>query len=195
MKNYSFRTCLMVAGLTLATTAFANVTEDAGYVDLGKFTAADGCEYVEVNIKSGLLKFAAKIAAIHEPEAAELLRNIKLVRVNVVGMDDTNRKDTVGRITAIRADLETKGWEKIVTVREGKDKKGHKGDDVAVYIKTASEDAISGVVVTVMEKNGEAIIVNIVGHIRAEQIADLGERLDIKELRRLKISTKAEAGA
>ena len=195
MKNYSIRTCLLLAGLTLATPVFANITDDEGYVDLGKFTAAEGCEYVEVNIKSGLLKFAAKIAAVHEPEAAALLKNIKLVRVNVVGLDDSNRKDTIDRITTIRADLEKQGWEKIVTVREAKGNKGHKGDDVAVYIKTASEDAISGVVVTVIDKKGEAVIVNIVGNIRAEQIADLGERLDIKELRSLKIKTKVEAGA
>ncbi len=195
MKNYSFRTCLLIAGLTWAAPAFGNVTDEDGYVDIGSFTAAEGCEYVEINIKSGLLKFAAKIAAIHEPEAAELLKNIKLVRVNVVGMDDTNRKETVDRITSIRADLEKQGWEKIVTVRESSGKKGRKGDDVAVFIKTASEDSISGVVVTVIEKDGEAVIVNVVGDIRAEQIADLGERFDIKELRRVKIQAKIEAGA
>ncbi|MCF7686760.1 MAG: DUF4252 domain-containing protein [Cephaloticoccus sp.] len=192
MKTNTLRFSLLLAGLALSTPAFANVNADAGYVDLGKFSAADGCEYVEINLKSGLLKFAAKIAAAHEPEVADLLRNIKMVRVNVVGMDDSNRADTTNRVVAMRADLETQGWEKIVTVREAGDKGG---DDVAIYVMADGEEAISGLVVTVLEKNGKAVVVNVVGNIRADQIAQLGEKFDIKPLREIKVKVDAETGA
>jgi len=192
MKNNTLRCTLLLAGLALSAPAFANVSAEAGYVDLGKFSAADGCEYVEINLKSGLLKFAAKIAAAHEPEVAELLRNIKMVRVNVVGMDDSNRADTTNRVVAMRADLETRGWEKIVTVREAGEKRG---DDVAIYVMADGEEAISGLVVTVLEKNGKAVVVNVVGNIRADQIAQLGDKFDIAPLRKIKVKVDAETGA
>ncbi|HYC72718.1 MAG TPA: DUF4252 domain-containing protein [Opitutaceae bacterium] len=178
----------VAVGAALSASAFA--ADPAGYVDFGKFSAAAGREFVEVNLQSGLLKFAAKVAATEEPEAAELLRNISHVRVNVIGMDDSNRVSTVERIEKIRADLEKQGWEKIVTVREG-DGKG--GDDVAVYMKSKGEDAIEGIVVTVIQDRGEAVLVNVVGDIRAEQLAKLGEHLDVHPLRKLKLKRKQDA--
>lgn len=182
------RSSLAAAVFGAALTASSFAAEPAGYVDFGKFNAAAGREFVEVNLQSGLLKFAAKVAAAEEPEAAELLRSISHVRVNVIGLDDTNRGATVERIEKIRADLEKQGWEKIVTVREGDDKGG---DDVAVYMKAKGEEAIEGLVVTVIERRGEAVLVNIVGDIRADQLAKLGEHLDVKPLRKLKMKRKA----
>src|SRR5882672_12689077 len=65
-----------------------------GYVDFGKFLPpASGGEFVEVHIKSNLISMVARLAEKSEPEAAELLRGLKLVRVNVIGLDDSNRAD------------------------------------------------------------------------------------------------------
>lgn len=188
MKNL-FRSTLIVAGLACAVPAIAKDSLHPGHVDLGSFSAAVGCEFVEVNLQSALIKFAAKIAATREPEAAEMLRNIESVRVNVVGLDDSNRASTLSRIAALRADLEQRGWEKIVTVQES----GSKGDDVAIYMKSRGEDAIAGLVVTVIEKNGKAVLVNIVGDIRADQIAALAEKLNVEPLRKIKVSAKVGA--
>jgi hypothetical protein len=191
MKN-SLHACLLLIGLASAAPAFASDPAHPGRIDFGTFSAAQGCEFVEVNLQSGLLKFAAKITATHEPEVAELLRNLESVRVNVVGLGDSNREATLARIVAVRADLESKGWEKVVTVQEAA---GQGGDDVAIYMKTRGDDTIAGVVVTVIEKNGKAVLVNVVGNIRAEQIARLGEKLDIKPLRELPVITRTKVGA
>jgi len=188
----SLHACLLLFGLASALPVFATDPSHPGHIDFGTFSAARGCEFVEVNLQSSLLRFAAKIAAAHEPEAAELLRNLESVRVNVVGLGESNREATLARIVAVRADLENKGWEKVVTVQEAA---GQGGDDVAIYMKTRSDDTIAGVVVTVIEKNGKAVLVNVVGNIRAEQIARLGEKLDIKPLRELKLTTSARVGA
>jgi hypothetical protein len=188
MKNL-FRSTLIVAGLACAVPVMAKNSSHPGHIDLGTFSAAAGCEFVEVNLQSALIKFAAKIAATREPEAAEMLRNIESVRVNVVGLDDSNRAATLSRITALRADLEQRGWEKIVTVQES----GSNGDDVAIYMKSRGEDAIAGLVVTVIEKNGKAVLVNIVGDIRADQIAALADKLNVEPLRKIKVSAKVGA--
>lgn len=189
--NRILRNTFAAACLGAALTVKSFAAEEGGFVDFGKFTAASGREFVEVNLPSSLLKFAARIAATDEPEVAQLLRSITQVRVNVIGMDETNRESTVSRIEGIRADLEKRGWQKIVTARAGAD---GGSDDVAVYLKSRGEDAIEGVVVTVIARKGEAVLVNIVGNIRADQIAELAEQLDIKPLRKLRIERgKAEA--
>ena len=124
------------------------------------------------------------LPATRERAPAELLRNIRHVRVNVIGLDDTNRAATLAQVATVRADLARKGWEKIITVREGADQEG---DDVAIFMKSRSDEAIEGLVVTVISKQGEAVLVNVVGDIRADQLAKLGERLDLEPMRKLKL--------
>ncbi len=182
-----FRSSLLAATLGLGAPAITQASE--GAVEFGTFSAAAGCEYVEINLRAGLLKFAAKLAAAHEPEAAELLRNIRHVRVNIVGLDQTNRDSAMERIAGIRADLDARGWEKIVTVQES----GAEGDDVAIFMKPDGEDRIDGLVVTVIEKRGKIVLVNIVGRIEAEQIAKLGEKLNVEPLRKIKVSARTGA--
>lgn len=184
--NNPLRSTLAAALLSLACVTSTSAADEPGYVDFGKFAAGPDSKFVEVNIQSGLLKFAAKLAASHEPDAAELLKNIRHVRVNVVGLDDTNKASTLARMESIRADLEKKGWEKIVTVHEPK---ASGSDDVVVFMKS-TDDTIHGIVVTVIESKGNAVFVNVVGNIRAEDLAKLGEKLDIKPLNKLRFHAK-----
>lgn len=157
-----------------------------GYVDFGKFAppAGDG-QFVEVNIKENLLAFAATIAQHHEPDAAALLRDLKSVRVNVVGLDDKNRADLIARVAKVRADLETQGWERTVVAKE-------RDQDVAVFVKTGANSAIEGVVVTVIDHDKEAVFVNIVGRIDPAKIAQLGDKFGIEPLKKLHRHTEPE---
>jgi hypothetical protein len=186
MKN-PLRSTLAATLLSLAFVSSLQAADEPGYVDFGPFAAGSDTKFVEVNLQSGLLKFAAKIAAAQEPDAAELLKNIRHVRVNVVGLDESNKASTLARMESIRAGLEKKGWEKIVTAR---DPKATGSDDVVVFMKS-TDDAIQGIVVTVIEHQSTAIFVNVVGNIRAEELAKLGEKLDIKPLSKLRIPVKA----
>lgn len=163
--------------------------EDPGAYEFEALSPSAKGRYVEINVQSGLLKFASKVAASQEPDVAELLKNVRQIRVNVVGLDDSNKAASIERIAAIRGDLERKGWEKIVVAREPQ-KQG--SSDVAIYMKS-NEDTILGVVVTVIEGKGEAVLVNVVGNIRAEDLARIGEKFDIKPLRHLKRHQKPEA--
>ena len=168
----------------LALSAFAAVltlgvaAPAPGYVDFGKITAAEKGQFVEVNLGSGLLKLVAVIAKVKDREAGELIAGLTHVRVNVVGLDDTNRVATTEKMTALRADLGRQGWEQIVTAR------GKKQEDVAIFVKHR-EEAIEGVVVTVIDgTKNEAVFVNVVGNIKPEQLAVLGEHLQIEHLKR-----------
>lgn len=188
MKNL-LRSSLAAAtfSLALVSATFAADTE-SGYFDLGQFTPAEKGQFVEINLSSGLLKFAAKLAAVKEPEAAALIGNLRQVRVNVVGLDDHNRAGTVEQINIIRRKLAAQGWTQVVSVRE---KAG--GDNVDVHVKQNANESIDGIVVTVIDKKGEAVFVNIVGNINADQLGVIAEKFDIDPLRKVhsKIEHKA----
>ena len=49
---------------------------------------------------------------------------------------------------------------------------------------TRGADAVEGLVVTVIEGNREAVLINIVGDIKPDKIAVIGERLDIEPLKK-----------
>ena len=183
MKNIvSFS--LIAAGFVLAAHGLSAKAASAGSVDFGSFAATGAGQVVEVKLEPALIKFAAKVAAVNEPEAAALLRNIEHVRVNVVALDETNTAEATARIAAVRTQLESAGWAPTVSVRDPK-----KGDDVVVYIKTGADDCIEGIVVTVIEDKQQAVFVNVVGSIRPEQLAELGKRLDIDVLKRPELKT------
>jgi len=156
-----------------------------GQVDFGQFTPANGSEYVEVNLPGSLISLAAKFIEKQEPDVAKLLNGIKMVRVNVLGLSDQNRTEVETRAKAIRADLNSSGWERLVTVMEG-------GQDVGVYLKMDEKSAIQGLTVLVVEGKKQAVFVNIVGDIRPEQLTMLGERLQLEPLKHLIPAQKSD---
>ena len=180
--------CSLVAaaGLSavLSVATFAAEAEP-GYIDVGQLMASAKGKFVEVNLSTGMLKFAAKLAARQEPETAELIGSLKRVHVNVVSLDDSNRKDTVAQIESIRHKLEAQGWTQMVTVREQEG-----GDNVDIHVKQRGDDVIEGLVVTVIDRKGEAVFVNIVGSINADQIAKVAEHLNIEPLKQLRVKIK-----
>ncbi len=167
-------TLAMVAALT--TGWHIHAAESEGRVDFGKFALPPaGGEFVEVNISSNLIAMAARLVEKAEPDAENMLRGVHAVRVNVLGVTEENRADLEGRIQQIRDELDRRGWERVVTARKEK-------DDVRVYFKTLGEKVVQGVVVTVIKEGKEAVFINVAGDIRPEQLAELGEKLKLKEL-------------
>ena len=149
-----------------------------GLIDLGKFTPTPGAQFVEVNINSNLIAMVTNFAKKAEPEVAEILQGLKSIRVNVLGLNEDNREEIQERIAAVRSQLDKSGWDRVVTVID-------KADDVGVYIKTKGADVVEGVVVTVLSGKSEAVFVNIVGDIRPDRLATVGERFNIEPLKHL----------
>lgn len=161
----------------LATSLCAGQT-DPGFVDFGKFSPmASGGQFVEVNIGPGLIAMAARLGERSEPQLTELLRGLHGIRVNVIGLDDENRAEVKKRVQTLRTELSTQGWERIVTVQET-------NVDVGVQIKTRGTEAVLGLVVTVLEGNTKAVLVNILGDMNPEKLSLIGERFNIEPLKR-----------
>lgn len=180
--NQFMALAILAAGLNLD--AFAGT--NPGEVDFGKLGEPDkGGKYIEVNLGRNLISLAARLVEKHQPEAAKLLRSVQLLRVNVVGLGDDNRADTEKRVRGVRSQLDKQGWERIVTVQE------QNGEDVGIYIKSRADEALEGIVITVLDgRKKEAVFVNIVGDIKPEQIAALGEALNIDPLKKFGAAAK-----
>jgi hypothetical protein len=159
-------------------------TASPGQVDFGAFAApGNGAEFVEVNLTSNLISLASKLFDKQEPDVAKLLTSVELVHVAVIGLDDDNKSDLRERAEKVRKQMDGKGWERIVAAQ--KDDK-----DVSVYLKSQNKDTVQGIVVMAMERGQKAVFVNIVGDIKPEQIAMLGETLHIDPLKKLGESTQ-----
>jgi hypothetical protein len=172
MFPYPLAVAALTAGLGF------NVLAGLSQVDFGKFTPpGDGGQFVEIQIKSNLLSLAAQLLEKQQPDAAKLLRSVQLVHVNVVGLTDENRAEVTKHVRQIRHDLDPQGWEQTVLVQD------KNGEDVGIYTKTRGGQTLAGLVITVIEPKGEAVLINIVGDIRPEQVAVLGEKLDLKPLK------------
>ena len=190
MKNL-LRSSIAAAVVSLALTTLVSAADtEVGAVDIGQLMPSAKGQFVEINLSPAMLKFAARIAAKREPETAELIRNLKSIRVNVVGMDDSNRAATLEKIESVRRKLEGDGWTKMVTVRDH-----DKGDNVDVHVKQHGEEAIDGLVVTVIDHKGEAVFVNGVGNINADQLAQIADKFDIEPLRRIHMKIEAKKKA
>jgi hypothetical protein len=152
-----------------------------GQVDFGGFSPPKGGgQFVEVNVPTVLINLASQIVAKEEPEVAKLLDGLKLVKVNVIGLDDENRPELEKRAQKIRQDLSGDGWVRVVTVQE-------KEQDVSVYLKMDEKGAIQGLTAVVIDGKDQAVFANVVGNIKPEQLAMIGEKFNIKPLEKLKL--------
>jgi len=159
---------------------FPAAASDPGLVDFGAFSPPDdGSQFVEVQIKGNLINMVSRLARASEPEAADLLSKLRLIRVNVLGLTDANREQVTERMRQVRGQLEATGWDRIVTAQDPS------GADVGVYLKLRGDEAVEGVVVTVLDGSKQAVFVNIAGDLRPEQLATVGERFNIEPLKQI----------
>lgn len=177
---------LVVSALFTCAAGAGSAAQPAGYVDFGAFTAGKG-EFVEVNLQSGLLKLASRLTKMSDPAAAELIGSLERVRVNVIGLDEDNSAAVTERVANIRSALARQGWEQIVTVKEQKDG----AQDVAIFLKHGEGEAIAGLVITVVDGTKQAVLVNVVGNIKPEQIETLAQHLHVEGLDCVKVGKRA----
>ncbi len=167
--------------ITIAAALVANThaeTLEPGQIDFGKFAPpASGGEFVEVNLTSSLISLASRFAEKADADVAQLLRGLHQVRVNVIGINEENRPELEKRTQEVRKQLDKKGWERIVTAQK-------EGQDVSVYLKTQNNDTVQGLVVMVLDGSKQAVFVNVVGEIKPDQIALLGDKLNIEGLKK-----------
>ncbi len=170
---------LSIALIFIATLTFGqknDYTKYKGFVDFGnleKFETSE--EVVEVVIEEHLLRMVSKMAGKNEPELSNVLDGIKLIKVHSFGVSEENYPELANIVKSVDKKLMQDGWDRIVKTRS-------KDEVVSVFILTSNEENIDGLVVTTVEKGGEAVFVNIVGDIDLETIGELSDKFDIPSI-------------
>ncbi len=168
---------LAIAVLALAPTTVSGADKDysklPGYVDfdaMGIFKDVESS--VEVFLKGSLLALVREAVKDEDPDLSEMLANIQYVRVQVFPLDDVDSDQVTTKTNQIAKELEKKGWEIAVRVRDD-------DEHVYVYLLPGKNDNLEGLVVMVVEEDDEATFVNIVGDIDPATIGRLGRSFDI----------------
>ncbi len=178
MKNL-LRTSFFCAAVSLALLTNSHAgNSPPGYADFGKFSPSGSGEFVEVQIESNIIGMVARLVEKEEPEIAQLIRGLQMIHVNVIGLDDKNREEVTQRIGKITDKLDGDGWKRMVMVQE-------KGQSVNVFTKTRGDESVEGIALTVLEGTKHAVLVNIVGDIKPEKLAVIGEKFHINPLKEL----------
>lgn len=135
---------------------------------------------VDVTIPESLLRLipmAISKSGQKDPDkakVAEIAKGFKGVYVRVFDFASEGQYSE-SDIAGLRAQLKQPGWERIVNVKSRKD-----GQNVEVYMMSDPAN-LGGLAVIATEPN-QLTVVNIVGKIDIEKIADLGGHLGIPEL-------------
>jgi hypothetical protein len=131
---------------------------------------------VNVNLPRFLLKDALSEmnGGTNDPLAgtginlADLVKDVKLIRVVVIDAEETNRVALAKGIATLREVLESR-WTSVATVPE---------ENIGVYaMGDASGENLAGLAVLIND-GGDAVIVNIVGRVSLAKVIQVASRFD-----------------
>ena len=134
-------------------------------------------ETVEVNMDGPMLHWASKFLSAEDPDeqkAARLITNLKGIYVRSFEFDNEGSY-TCAEVEELRAQFPSPLWSRVVGVRSQRE-----GDNVDVFFKLEDE-RMAGIVIIAAEAK-ELTVVNIVGPIDVDELADLGGEFGIPRL-------------
>jgi hypothetical protein len=130
-------------------------------------------EVIDVTVDPAMLHFTERVLSDRNPDQARakrVLRGIRVVKVKSLKFDRDGAYSAAD-IEAIRAQLKSPGWSRLVEVRS------RKSDNVDVFVRS-DKGEIAGMVVIAAEPR-ELTIVDIDGNIRPEDLAELRGRAGV----------------
>lgn len=156
----------------------------------GEKLSAKAKETVEVTMDGPMLKWASKFLSAEDPEekkAAELVKNLKGIYVRSYEFSDEGAY-SAAEVEALRSNFRSPEWSRVVGVRSE-----HDGENVDVFFRLENEE-MAGIVIIAAEPK-ELTVVNIVGPLQVDQLADLGGEFGIPKLKTKPVSSKPMAKA
>lgn len=155
-----------------------------GFADLDSLGIADTDRVMSLSLGPTVLRFAASHIDDDEPEVRDLLRSLDGVRIRVYEVDgDATR--VAGRMERMSTKLRADGWEPVMLVRQE--------DETAFMLLRMDGQKILGMTVMVMDKESEAVIVNLMGDIRPGMFGDVMVALDVDGVDGVEVEEEAPA--
>lgn len=171
----------------LSTSSLAQNTDykkDPGYIefgDLSSFQSGDNAS--EILLDERLLKLAAENSKKEDSELKDVLKGLKLVKVNSFFFKEQNESRILNKLKSLDAELTSKSWERIIKMQSN-------GNYNSVYVKTKGGNNVAGLVVTTLNSKGMAVFINIVGDINLESLSRLSKNLGIPSLNSFGLQNK-----
>ena len=176
MKHISKITLLFIIALA----AVAAAAQDPARL---RFERLNGLEtrardVVEVNVEGKLLDLARRVMTKSKDpkaqKAAVAIKDLKAIYVRVYNFENENEYNPAD-IDEIRAQLTAPGWERLANVRS---KRNNQKIDVFTMF---TGDVMSGVAVVVSGTKSIAVV-NVIGPIDIDMLAELGGRMNIPDI-------------
>jgi hypothetical protein len=138
--------------------------------------ASKASEVVDVTLDASTIKLASRFLD-NDPETKSLVQGLKGIFVRVLEFDKPDGYAKAD-VDAIRTQLQTPDWSRIVSVHDKKD-----GEQVEVYLMTEGGGTGNtlGMAIIAMEAK-ELTVVNIVGAIDIQKLSALQGKLGIPKL-------------
>ncbi len=180
---FSLAACALLLMGSLA--AAEDLNSEPGFVNLDSLKLFEGREpKVEVSLKGALLSVLVGATREDNPELSDMLVKIKAIEVRIFDKgDQKSAADFLAQSSSLAEHLDGDGWERVLRVRDDEDA------NVLAYLKTG-DGRVQGLLVMAMEKEGDAVFVNVVGDMDPEQIGKLGQELGLKPLKKLRLRHK-----
>jgi hypothetical protein len=135
-------------------------------------------DVIEVNIEGKLLDLARRVMAKSKDpnaqKAALAIKDLKGIYVRVYNFENENEYNP-SDVDEIRAQLNAPGWERLANVRS---KRNNQKVDVFTMF---TGDLMSGVAIVVSESKSIAVV-NVIGPIDIDLLAELGGKLNIPRI-------------
>jgi len=138
--------------------------------------AAKAEESVDVTLDRGLIQLAARFLSDHDPDQAKVKKIIAgLEGIYVRSYQFASEGDyDMADVESVRAQLQAPAWARIVGVKS----RTHR-EDVDVYCKVIANGQQFGGFVVISAEPRELTIVNVVGTLDPDQLADLSGQFHI----------------
>lgn len=173
--------------IVFALFAFISVTaqnkidysKEPGYFDYMQYTSLKPNDAsTEVYLEEPLLKMVSKMAEDKKEGVGKIIAGLKLVRVNEFKVEKNELDNVSAAFENIGKELTSKKWDRIIKMKQV-------SNMVNVYVKPV-DGVYGGLLVTMLDKNGKATFVNIVGSIDLDTLGKLSEELKLPGLNKLK---------
>ena len=178
---FFFYALLLFAVAVSPTSAWASppLEKQPGYIDFSSLDLFDGPEpetSIEIYLKDPLLELVAAATRFEDPDLADMLESLSLIRVQAYQKAEGRDLDTSYDYESIAERLKAltlPDWERVVQVRE-------RDQRVQFYVRTEDE-TIVGLLVLVGAPD-EFVFINIVGPLDLAQVGRIGRKFDIESL-------------
>lgn len=162
-------------------TAGEPLAPQPGYVDLSTVdTWFEPSASTEVDIRGPLVDLVAEASRSSDPDFAQLMGDVAAIQVRGYPLSVEAAPGVANKTDQFAQRLESTGWQRVIYVREGDER-------VRVYIRQA-ETLIAGLMLVATKPGDECVIVNIVGSLSPDQIAQLGRGLNLSALEQVDVS-------